>query len=43
MDEGRFPPGTLLLERYRIIALLGAAAWARSTAPPISSSASRSR
>ena len=22
-DEGRFPPGTLLLERYRIIALLG--------------------
>jgi len=23
-DEGRFPPGTLLLERYRIIALLGA-------------------
>ncbi len=23
-DEGRFPPGTLLLDRYRIIALLGA-------------------
>jgi len=23
-DEGRFPPGTLLLERYRVIALLGA-------------------
>ena len=22
-DEGRFPPGTLLLDRYRIIALLG--------------------
>jgi len=23
VDEGRFPPGTLLLDRYRIIALLG--------------------
>ena len=23
IDEGRFPPGTLLLERYRIVALLG--------------------
>src|SRR2546428_12565238 len=22
-DDGRFPPGTLLLDRYRIIALLG--------------------
>src|ERR1017187_4664420 len=23
LDEGRFPPGTLLLDRYRIVALLG--------------------
>ncbi|HYL73091.1 MAG TPA: protein kinase, partial [Bryobacteraceae bacterium] len=23
MDEGRFPPGTLLAQRYRIVSLLG--------------------
>jgi hypothetical protein len=33
-EEGRFVPGTLLGGRYRIIALLGRAAWARSIAPP---------
>ena len=32
-DEGRFPAGTILAGRYRILGLLGAAAWARSTAP----------
>ena len=23
MDEGRFPPGTLLAQRYRVVSLLG--------------------
>jgi hypothetical protein len=23
MDEGRFPPGTLLGQRYRVVSLLG--------------------
>ena len=29
--RGRFVPGTLLGGRYRVVALLGPAAWARST------------
>ena len=32
-DGGRFAPGEVLGERYRIIGLLGRAAWAKSIAP----------
>jgi len=33
IDHGRFPPGTLLGGRYRIVGKLGKGGWARSIAP----------
>jgi hypothetical protein len=35
IDHGRFPPGTLLGGRYRIVGRLGRGGWARSIAPTI--------
>src|ERR1041385_6873851 len=34
-EEGRFPAGTVLAGRYRILGLLGKVAWARCTGPTI--------
>ena len=39
----RFAPGAIVAGRYRLVALLGRAAWARSTAPTTSRSTSRWR
>ncbi len=33
VEEGRFPAGTVLAGRYRVLGLTAKAAWVRSTAP----------
>ena len=41
--SSRFAPGAIIAGRYRLVALLGRAAWARFIGPTISRSISRSR